>query len=472
MVAAFASATKQRGRPAGGWARYMRVAATLLLCVTLVMWAKPGDASISSKPVPQQPKSIILLESPTHPDATPTSSVDGGQSGDALQASSGGSGEREEGEDEGVNGGGENSSTGEGGGSNPGGGGSPGRGGSKAPRKVRVGWMSNVFHDRPLSGLSIHEAVRVASDNTGNMVLAYGAWQLLDHQRVEVVHVAPPPYKIDVAAVLIPTANLLFDRLKYSGSQMVGMTNMMLNITRSNRVPSALLGIGSQVEFTQPLAGEEGAAARAKRPTADFSAADKVQLPPTQVALLQRVVDSGGFISTRGAFTARILEANGLPPPLPLGCPSLFLNHNPALGAELQRKWNAVLAERSTSLRLAVTLPAISHRTDMPPYVDMLAVRVLKRFPNSMVVLQTEADAFSLERLHAKHDVYVPVDRVRYFYDPRSWVEGLAACCDFAFGFRWGRAPSVGVSEGAGLWVGGGARSYWGGPGGGGGAEG
>jgi hypothetical protein len=290
----------------------------------------------------------------------------------------------------------------------------------------------------------MHEAVKVASDNTGNMVWAYGAWQLLDHQRVEVVRVTRPPYKADgVAAVLLPTANLLFDRLKYNRSVMVGMTNILHDIARANKAPSALLGIGSQIEFAQALAGEEGAAAEAKRPTADFSAADKVELASAQVAMLQRVVESGGFIATRGAFTARILVANGLPPPLPLGCPSLFLNRNPELGAELQRKWDAVLAKRSTSLRLAVTLPTMSRNKDMPPYADMLAVRVLKRFPNSVVVLQTEDDAYSLLRLHAKLGLYLSVDRVRYFYDPRSWVEGLAACCDFVFGFRWGASERL-----------------------------
>ena len=87
---------------------------------------------------------------------------------------------------------------------------------------------------------------------------------------------------------------------------------------------------------------------------------ESVTLDARQVELLAAVAESGGAITVRGRFTAGVMEANGLAPPLPLGCPSLFLNHAPRLGADLQRKWDAILAARNSSLRVAVPLPHVA----------------------------------------------------------------------------------------------------------------
>ncbi|KAI3433678.1 hypothetical protein D9Q98_003487 [Chlorella vulgaris] len=300
--------------------------------------------------------------------------------------------------------------------------------------KPRIGWVDRVFGERPPSGLRLEDAVRVASDNFGNLVWAYAAWQLLDHSAVEVVEVVRPGVKVEVDALLMPTANLLFDATPYIKSSMAGHTQRLFAFSHSVTAPTLLIGIGSQVNFDQAL-GEEIAANKTKAASADFAAAADVVLHQQQVQLLRQVQKSGGIITTRGKFTEAIITANGLNPPLPIGCPSFMLNHNPRLGEVLQKKWDAVLAARSTKLRLAITMPATPRTKGLPLDADLLAKRIFKLFPNSVAVLQTEEDAYTLRRLNAKHGVCLGAERVLFYYDAQSWIDGLKDF-DFVFGFR------------------------------------
>ncbi|KAI3433676.1 hypothetical protein D9Q98_003485 [Chlorella vulgaris] len=302
------------------------------------------------------------------------------------------------------------------------------------PLKPRIGWVGHSLTDRPPSGLRLKDAVRVATSNFGNLVWAYAAWQLLDHAAVEVVEVVRPGVKVEVDALLMPTANLLFDATPYIKSPMQRHTQMLYGLAHSVAAPTLLVGIGSQVEFDQVL-GVGVAGNKTKAVSADFAAAADVVLHQQQVQLLRQVQKSGGIITTRGKFTEAIITANGLNPPLPIGCPSFMLNHNPRLGEVLQKKWDAVLAARSTKLRLAITMPATPRTKGLPLHADLLAKRIFKLFPNSVAVLQTEEDAYTLQRLNAKHGVCLGAERVLFYYDAQSWIDGLKDF-DFVFGFR------------------------------------
>ncbi|EFN52289.1 hypothetical protein CHLNCDRAFT_139033 [Chlorella variabilis] len=303
-----------------------------------------------------------------------------------------------------------------------------------AKQKKRVGWVGHTFDARPPSGLSVLEARQVASENFGNLVWAYGAWQLVDHNATQLVPLEPPgPYTAPVEVVLLPTANMLMNASKYEAIK--AYTNTVLGIAEAVTAPIVLVGVGSQVRFEDQHGGGGGGGEAAA--ASDFSAASTVVLHPQQVAFLRRVEQSGGLTITRRKFTAALVEGAGLAPALPLGCPSLFINHDPSLGASLKRKWEAVVAARDPKLRLAVTLPKV-HK-DLPPPTDLLrllAERVLGAFPASIVVLQTADDMNTLQLLHDRHGLYLPPHRIRYFYDVESWVDGLAACCDLVWGFR------------------------------------
>ena len=139
-------------------------------------------------------------------------------------------------------------------------------------------------------------------------------------------------------------------------SNLAGYTSHLLKIATDVSAPIMLVGIGTQVNYEEvPPANSTAAGSEQDK----YAGAKRITLADEQQQLLRRVVASGGFVSTRGHFTGAVIKANGLPPPLVLGCPSLMLNHNPRLGEVLQQKWEAVLAARDPKLRLAITLPNI-----------------------------------------------------------------------------------------------------------------
>ena len=302
--------------------------------------------------------------------------------------------------------------------------------------KVLVGWVGHDFNEgRPPSGLSLEEATKVASDNFGNLMWALGARHLVDHNATELVNLLRPPFTLPgVHAVLMPTANLLTNLSMYKYFQ--GYTKVIATIARAQPpdTPILVIGIGTQVQFDDLRPSSTGTEAA----RLDVSRASEVQLPPEQVSFLKRVLASGGIITTRGRLTAAVITASGLPPPLPLGCPSLFLNHNPRLGARLQQKWDAVLRQRDPNLRLAITMPAVPGELEdfFRPIVQMLSDRIFKVFPNSVAILQTKRDIDTLDWFHERHDLYLREGRVRYYYDPQSWFDSLKSSFDFVFGFR------------------------------------
>ena len=260
---------------------------------------------------------------------------------------------------------------------------------------------------------------------------------------------APPP-----AAFLLPAGDLLVDSSRYAGP-VLALTRRLRAAVAATPAPTLLLGVGSQVDGQDGLMAEGGV-----RDAGAIAATASVALHSDQAALLRAVAASGGAVSVRGAFTAAVAAASGLPPPLALGCPSLFLNHAPALGAELQRKWDALLAARNASLRVAVTLPVAPSEGEVGAFpiarqLSLLVNRVLRPLRGSVVVLQTPGDTALLQYMNDELGFYLPPTRVRWYYDVDAWVAGLRSCCDTVFGFRAHGAlagvaaglPSVALSQ-------------------------
>ncbi|EFN52327.1 expressed protein [Chlorella variabilis] len=296
--------------------------------------------------------------------------------------------------------------------------------GSRAPR----GFVRQLR----LAALALAE---IATDNSGNMIWDLGARMLLDPNATELVSLAEPPHTAAVHAVLMPTANILTNLSRYKIFK--GYTTFMTKVAKQQNTPIMLVGLGSQVQYTELRPSDSGDGEDSEAGL-DVAGASQIKLFHEQINFLKRVQLSGGFVSARGRFTAAIMTANGLPPPLVLGCPSLLINHNPRLGATLQQKWDAVLGQRTSKLRLAVTLPAVpaERKAIMQPVIKLLAERIFKVFPNSVVVLQTKRDLSILDALRIDHGVCLKEGRVRYYYDPQSWFDGLESCCDFVFSFR------------------------------------
>jgi hypothetical protein len=265
---------------------------------------------------------------------------------------------------------------------------------STATPKVRIGWAHsrNLLNPRPSSGLTLREAKQICTDNCGNLVWALAALRLLDPNTTEVVHIPPPfiPTDEPIAALLFPEANLLLNISKYDKfTSVASYTKYLSSIVSSIDVPVMLIGIGTQVHFSD--AGITRTAGRdAEADTADLDKlASQVSLHPEQQHFMQQIDSSGGFTTVRGEFTAAVLTANKLQSSYPLGCPSFFLNHNMQLGAVLRQKWDTLLAARNTSLRVAVNLPNIGGDKPFPlELIQLVTERVLKVFPNSVVIMQ------------------------------------------------------------------------------------
>jgi hypothetical protein len=287
---------------------------------------------------------------------------------------------------------------------------------------------------RPPSGLSFKEAQPICSDNSGNLMWALAAQRLLDPNASELVQLAPP-YDAPIQALLLPEANML---VNVSKRHTLGLTNRYRSLFKNLTAPIMLIGVGSQVRFEEAAPGAVGGGGEQGGALPPLSAgADRVRLGPEQKDFLRMIAKSEGMVTVRGEFTASLVAANGLHRPLPLGCPTFFLNHNPRLGEALQQKWDALVAARDPKLRLAVYLPNIPGDKPYPEsLLKLLAERVFKPFPNSVAVLQTPHDENTLENMHRLNGLYLRSWRVRYFYDAQSWIDGLAGCCDFVLGFR------------------------------------
>ena len=83
-------------------------------------------------------------------------------------------------------------------------------------------------------------------------------------------------------------------------------------------------------------------------------------------------------------------------------------------------------------MKLAVTLPAeipfagtYAKINFYNTTLKLVAERVLARFPNSFVVVQTLFDYQSIDAMCAWHRVCLPAYRVKFYYDVDAWVAGL-----------------------------------------------
>lgn len=303
--------------------------------------------------------------------------------------------------------------------------------------RTRVGWLYSTSRKAPY-GLSPFEGGAYATDNSGNVVWEVASLRVLDPNTTVPVHV---PGKEKVDALFIATANLLVNASVYRLG-MHSVQQMYIDHTRRLSVPTLVAGLGSQVDFPGGLVLGNVNSTLTRGSESDSIPSD-FMLDQKHLEWLKLVHASGGAAMVRGRFTeAVILRAAG-PPPVAVGCPSLFLNHNTKLADVLRRKWDAVLQQRNTSLRLAVGLPHVPHiphvGADYPEsrvLLKFLADHIFKVFPNSFVVVQTKHDVDQTIRMLQQYGVFLGFDRVRYFYDIDSWVGYLKKHADMLFGFR------------------------------------
>ncbi|KXZ41092.1 hypothetical protein GPECTOR_812g41 [Gonium pectorale] len=240
----------------------------------------------------------------------------------------------------------------------------------------------------------------------------------------------------DVDLFLLGTANILVNVSNYIQGGIVSvLTKFYTDMIHVYNAPVLMVGLGAQADFGDGLPfGTTNLTEKRSIKASD------IILTAQQKEMYGLIKGSGGDIVVRGQFTANICTANGLQPPLVFGCPSLFINHNPSLGARLEAKRIAVLKARdSANLRLAVGLPAVPTQGNMYlqslVLIQFLAKKVFKVFPKSFVVVQTPHDMDTIHKLQ-QYGAPITQDRIKYYYDPEHWFEGIGKSADFLFGFR------------------------------------
>jgi hypothetical protein len=169
---------------------------------------------------------------------------------------------------------------------------------------------------------SLEDRLRAAGANTGNLVFQRAAAEIVGDER-RFIGLSGIPYTDPTAFrgvdfLVFPAANHL-----RTGADWTGLTNFIAK----SPAPCVVLGLGAQASLDE---GEEAATARLL--------ADE-NLRRFADALARKCV----FISVRGRFSRKVAEAFGLDVE-PLGCPSLFLSDDPALGVRLAAKLAALAA--------------------------------------------------------------------------------------------------------------------------------
>ncbi|MBR0656775.1 polysaccharide pyruvyl transferase family protein [Plastoroseomonas arctica] len=156
-------------------------------------------------------------------------------------------------------------------------------------------------------------AFALTGANTGNLAFQYGVFhRVLGDARVTVPFTFDPALVRDRCRLLcIPAANFL-----YSGFDLGDLARRL----EETGLPLMVLGLGAQA----------------------FRDIDEVKLKPGTERLLHLFRERCRRIMLRGRHTAAVLERHGVQNFEVLGCPSNFINPDPALGASIAAR----LAER------------------------------------------------------------------------------------------------------------------------------
>lgn len=153
----------------------------------------------------------------------------------------------------------------------------------------------------------------------------------------------------------------------------LSMTRPYLDRIVALNLPSAILGIGTQVEF-----GSRGTA------TSESPKGEALQLHPMQIELLAAV----------------------------------------ALGCSTPRCCYGGNSSPSPPLRLAFTMPAsVSQRSSHAKLLERMFVDAGRRFPNFIIVLQSRFDIVWVARL--RRSLTILDSQVRLFYSVPAWLAML-----------------------------------------------
>ena len=248
-------------------------------------------------------------------------------------------------------------------------------------------------------------AVELTGANTGNLAFQYGAFhRVIGDSRITV------PFSFDPALlrdryrlVCIPAANFL-----YSGFDLGDLATRL----EATGLPLMVLGLGAQA----------------------FRDIGEVKLKPGTERLLHLFRERCRRIMLRGRYTAAVLERHGVHNFEVLGCPSNFINPDPALGAGIGARFAArplssiafaptfypYNAGMERALLDEIGLERLAEIVAQDPLAAVAVSRGEGETPDSMDWLAERA-GFLTEMTPAERAATLP--RMRAYFSAEAWLE-------------------------------------------------
>lgn len=250
--------------------------------------------------------------------------------------------------------------------------------------------------------------------NPGNNVWAFGAWNLLGPRHVQ---------RLDFNRSRILTAEVGSTCGVYSATGPL-WTAQGYNAKHFEAILAALKAApdGPLIMLGTGLGSDPGCDRAAIRPLRGGLQAEALR------AIGEHFRTQGGFMTVRGACTKRFLHNAGLTIGVePIGCPSLFINTQPDLGATLQRKYRALVQKlrAGASIKVGILL-GYKRQSYMDP---ALARFYISHHAGSVHIMQwpyTEKQQFikAVDALSSDAGVRAAVRNAsRFFYEVGKWKE-------------------------------------------------
>lgn len=269
-----------------------------------------------------------------------------------------------------------------------------------------------------------------------------------------------------ISSFVIATANIL--NLEKEIESQHNTLRMWTDIAHRLNVPTAVLGIGMQLEFQN---------------IADASHNNRLELFDFQRVFLEELAShqtsETPAIGTRGYVTSRACSDSGVNQCVSMGCPSLTISCDPNLGATLQAGWdlarqklmfasnrtsglgpskrvkvdgertaastcNATLIRRTVEedgrnkLRVALFAPAITKQSDDVKYRDAL-YRFLFNIiheHDAFFVRQSDYDPGQIKEFSQTCGVRGGSATMKEFHNAEDWISSLNGTVDLAVSMR------------------------------------
>jgi hypothetical protein len=273
---------------------------------------------------------------------------------------------------------------------------------------------------------SLEDLLKSTAGNIGNNVWSFaGSHCIFDRDAVELVDMWPENPNLkreDFDVHMIPVANMLWSIKNHNLSYIKEYDGHLSMVRRMNAIldatdrPAFMYGLGIQgydsIGKSKAMRHGLGDPYEWSRPTLDYV------LHGEYVHMLSTLSRLSPVISVRGAFTQQVLANYGFETEA-LGCPSLFLNPLPSVGASVER----MIENLPDNPRLVVMLPALYDTRYLQFYFELVG-----RHPDSVIILQGSTDLPFLRKAEAELNMSMPESKLRFFSNYHTWAKFI---CDY-----------------------------------------